>query len=308
VTVLVFGSINMDLTAYVPWLPRAGETIFGESVITVPGGKGANQAVAAARLGARVRMFGRVGRDAFGGDLLAALASEGVQTDGVLTDSDHPTGLAMIHVDGEGENTIVVISGANMALDKSDVNRCASALDSAEVLLLQLEVPLEANLAIAREARRRGVIVILDPAPSRQLPAELFPLLDVITPNEGEVEPLLGFPVRDGGDAARAAAQLRSLGCASAVVKLGSRGSYLDSRDRRGLIPPFPVEVVDSVAAGDAFNGGLAAALAEGKELPEALSWASAAGALAVTREGAIPSLPRRDELERMLRSRADER
>jgi ribokinase len=291
----------MDLTAYVPRLPSAGETMFGESLRTIPGGKGANQAVAAARLGAPVRMFGRVGRDVFGAEHLSAMAREGVRTDGVLVDPERPTGVAVIHVGETGENTIVVISGANMALDAADVSRCTSALDSAEVLLLQLEVPLEANLALAREARRRGVTVILDPAPASPLPDELFPLLDFVTPNEVEVETLVGFPVHTTEEAYSAAARLRTLGVSTAVIKMGSRGSYFESIAGRGHIPPFPVESVDSVAAGDAFNGGLAAALAEGKDLQEALRWASAAGALAVTREGAISSLPRRADLEQML-------
>jgi ribokinase len=168
-SIVVFGSVNMDLTTYLPRLPRPGETLFGRSFLTVPGGKGANQAVAAARLGAPVRLVGRIGQDAFGLEHMAAMEREGINVDGVFRDERSSTGLAVISVDDAGENTITVISGANMAVDGSDVDRCAAALQGARILLLQLEIPVEANLAAARAARRRGVTVVLDPAPARDL-------------------------------------------------------------------------------------------------------------------------------------------
>jgi ribokinase len=301
-SVVVFGSLNMDLTTYVPRLPGPGETLLGHSFLTAPGGKGANQAVAAARLGVPTRLFGRVGDDAFGPEVLSAIQAHGVDVAGVRVDDRHTTGLAVINVDDRAENTIVVISGANMVLDESDVARCLPALESARVLLLQLEVPVEADIAIARAARERGVAVVFDPAPAREFPADLFPLIDIITPNEVEAQALLGFPVRSMEDAARAAAELRARGARSAIVKLGARGAVYDAAEARGRMPAFSVAPVDTVAAGDAFNGGLAAALAEGRGVVEAVRWGAAAGALSVTKHGAIPSMPARQQLDLLLR------
>lgn len=300
--VVVFGSINIDLTTYVPSLPRPAETLLGHSFLLAPGGKGANQSVAAARLGATTHLIGRVGDDAFGREALQVIQTHNVDVSNVHVDDQHATGLAVISVDDRAENSIIVISGANMALDQSDVSRAISLLDTASVLLLQLEVPLEASLAIAREAHQRGVIVVFDPAPVRELPRELYPEIDIITPNEVEAAMLLGYAVNSIDDAVRAAAELRTRGARSAIIKLGARGAVFDSADARGLLPPFKVTPIDSVAAGDAFNGGLAVALDEGQSLADALRWAAAAGALSVTRQGAVPSMPNRDELDQMLR------
>jgi ribokinase len=300
--VVVFGSINIDLTTYAPSLPRPAETLLGHSFLLAPGGKGANQAVAAARLGATTHLIGRVGDDAFGREALQVIQTHNVDVSNVRVDDQHATGLAVISVDDRAENSIIVISGANMALDQSDVSRAVSLLDTARVLLLQLEVPLEANRAIARAARERGVMVILDPAPARALPPELYPEIDIITPNEVEAAMLLGYEVNSIDDAARAAAELRARGARSAIIKLGARGAVFDSPDARDSRPPFKVTPVDTVAAGDAFNGGLAVALDDGQSFVEASRWAAAAGALSVTRRGAISSMPNRDELEQMLR------
>ncbi len=299
--VVVFGSLNMDLTTYVPRLPGPGETLLGHAFLTAPGGKGANQAVAAARLGAATHLFGRIGNDAFGREVLSAIQRYGVDVAGVLADDRHTTGLAVISVDDRAENTIVVVSGANMALDPTDAARCLSALDSARVLLLQLEVPLDVTAAVARAARERNVTVVLDPAPAGTLPAEIFPLIDVITPNEVEAEALLGFAIGAPDEAARAAAEFRSRGARAAIVKLGARGASYDAPEGRGFVPAFEVEAVDTVAAGDAFNGGLAVALAEGRAFVEAVRWGAAAGALSATRRGAIPSMPTRAQLDHML-------
>lgn len=300
--VAVFGSLNMDLTAYMPRLPAPGETLLGRSFLLAPGGKGANQAVAVARLGIPTRLFGRAGNDAFGHEALSTIRQHGVDVAGVLIDSRHGTGLAIISVDDRAENSIVVVSGANMALDEGDVARALPALSTARVLLLQLEIPTEANLAMARAARERGVMVVLDPAPARALPGEIFPLIDILTPNEVEAETLLGFPIRSMEDAAWAAAEFRARGVRSAIIKLGARGAWYESAEARGLMPPFAVTPIDTVAAGDAFNGGLAAALAEGQDFVEAVRWGAAAGALSVTKRGAIPSMPARQELDRLLR------
>lgn len=301
-SVVIFGSINMDLTTYVPRLPDVGETLFGHSFITVPGGKGCNQAVAAARLGADAHFIGRIGADAFGPEVLATVGEEGVDLGGVAIDEEHDTGLAVIAVDDDADNTIIVISGANYALDESDVDRCRKMLGGAQVLMLQLEVPLEATLSAARAAHEQGVTVVFDPAPATDLPDEAYTLADVMTPNEVETEMLVGIRPTNADEAAQAASILRERGVRTAIIKLGVKGVYYEGPDESGFVPAFHVDAVDSVAAGDAFNGGLAVALAEGRPLAEAVRWGAAAGALAATRPGAMPSMPHRDELEALLK------
>lgn len=304
-TVVVFGSINMDLVVRVGRLPAAGETLLGERFFSAPGGKGANQAVAAARLGAPTRMVGRVGADVFGATLRAGLRADGVDVAGVLDDPAAASGVALIQVDQSGENTIVVAPGANAALAAPDLARLDDALEGARVLLLQLEVPLETVLEAARLARARGVTVVLDPAPARPLPEALYALTDLITPNEHEAAALLGVAIRDQAQARGAARALLERGVGGALVKLGARGACWCGPDGARDLAPFPVAALDTVAAGDACNGALAVALAEGRPLDEALRWGMAAGALAVTRAGAQPALPRRDELLELLGSTA---
>ena len=299
--VVTFGSINFDLTAYVPRLPAAGETISGSSFLTVPGGKGANQAVCCARLGAPSILVGRTGQDTFGRQVLEAIRGEGVDTTRVFTDSATGTGLAVISVDAGAMNTIIIIAGANGRLGEEDVNRASDLLDGRSILLLQLETPLEPSLALARLARASGSKVILDPAPAIPLPDEIFTQVDLITPNEVETAILTGITPRTREDCARASDILLARGAGTVVLKLGERGVYYQNASASGFLPPFPVEAVDSVAAGDAFNGGLAVALFEGKSLEEAIRWGAAAGAIACTRRGAIPSMPHREELERLV-------
>ena len=301
-TVIVFGSINMDLVAHVPHLPAPGETLTGGAFATLPGGKGANQAVACARLGAPTCMVGRVGEDVFGAALLESLKSRGVETSGVCVQPG-PSGLALINLDAAGENTIVIIPGANVGVAVTDLIRLGSALDQARLLLLQLEVRLEAVRAAAQLAHDRGIPVILDPAPARPLPEELYRLVDVLTPNEREAAVLAGVPV-DGPEAAgRAARLLLRRGPRRVVVKLGGRGAFAVDGESGRYFPAFPVKAVDTVAAGDAFNGGLAAALAEDRPFDEAVRWGMAAGALAVTRPGAQSAMPDRQELLALLAS-----
>ncbi len=299
--VLVFGSLSMDVTAYVPRLPKPGETLFGGSYGLSAGGKGANQAVACARLGCPTHFVGRVGLDLFGPGARAGLKDNGVDADGLFEDRQHGTGLAIISVDRAAENAIIVVSGANMAIDESDVARAAEYLPECSVLLLQMEVPLEASRQLAEAAQRQGVSVILDPAPAKPLDDKFLSRLDIITPNEVEAEALVGFPVKDVDDAAKAAARLVGRGAGAAVVKLGERGAVCQSGDSCQLVPPFKVEAVDTVAAGDAFNGGLAAGLHAGLPLMEAMRWGSAAGALAVTRRGAAASMPDRQSFDALL-------
>lgn len=300
-SILVFGSINMDLTTYVPHLPAPGETLLGHSFMTVPGGKGANQAAAAARLGASVKLIGRIGDDGFGREIALALRAEGIDTAHMDIDTQHPTGLAVISVDDAAENTIIVIPGANGALDRTDVQRCIPLLEKAKVLLLQLETPIEVNMAVAEAAKERGVTVILDPAPATNIPMKFYPLLDYITPNETETRTLTGVWPSTTAEAERAAAELLKRGAKAVIIKMGSRGVYYTDGTHSDPVRPYPVMAVDTVAAGDAFNGGLAVALSEGCSLVEAVRWGAAAGALAVTRTGAMPSMPYRNEVEALM-------
>ena len=300
-TVVVLGGINMDLIGTAARLPAPGETIRGESFYTTPGGKGANQAVAAARLGARVRMVGRVGDDVFGPMLLDALRSDGVDVEGVAVDPSHPSGVAMILLDSQKENYIVAVYGANMECDDDQVRAVESALGGADALLLQLEVPYEVSLAAARAAQEASVRVIWDPAPASDLPPEAYRAMDVVTPNQVEAEALTGIEVRDIQSARAAAEELLSRGPAAAVVKMGELGAYYCSREESGHVPAFAVEAIDTVAGGDAFAAGLAVSLAEGSELVRSVLYASAAGALAVTRLGAQDAMPERGEVETLV-------
>lgn len=299
--IVVMGSINMDLTTYVPRLPEPGETLFGSSFITVPGGKGFNQAVAAGRLGADTKFIGRIGDDAFGRGVLELIRSEPIDTNGILIDGDHGTGLAVITVDEQAENAIIVVSGANMAHDAGEVRRATAALADAQVLMLQLESPLQTALMAAEAARALGATVIFDPAPAIDLPAEAYRLAHIMTPNEGETEILVGIRPSNESEAKDAAGRLRERGLEIAIIKLGAQGVYFESETESGFVPPFEVTPIDSVAAGDAFNGGLAVALAEGLPLPEAVRWGAAAGALATTKPGASSAMPTRRELNNLL-------
>ena len=298
--VVVFGSINMDLVVRTPRLPTPGETLTGHTFFTAPGGKGANQAVACARLGAPTRMVGRVGDDLFGEQLRASLRSFGVQDDGVLT-TPGPSGVALIAVDDLAENTIVIVPGANGSVSIADIPRLEAVLDGARILLVQLEVPIETVVAAARAAHTRGVTVILDPAPALPLPDELYALADIITPNEHEAATLTGIAVRDDQGAIAAARALIARGARRVAIKLGARGALTADTEGEQFWSSFTVTPVDTVAAGDAFNGGLAVALSEGRSFDEAIRWGLAAGALSVTRHGAQPSMPERNEVLTLL-------
>ena len=300
--IVVFGSINMDLVSVVSRLPVAGETVAGRRFFTSPGGKGANQAVAAARLGARVRMVGRIGNDVFAPSLLAGLAKQGVDVSGVAKDPDRSSGIAVILLDADGENHIVLVPGANGACDDTQLREVEKALeDDADALMLQLEIPLEVSLTAARAAKRRGVRLIWDPAPATEMPPEAYSSIDILTPNQTEAGLLTGVPVTDVASAGKASEVLLDRGAAVVVVKLGDAGVYYAARGVCGHVPGFDVEVVDTVAAGDAFGGALAVALAEGGALEDALRYGAAAGALAVTRAGAQEAMPGREEIDRLL-------
>ncbi len=294
--VLVIGSLNMDLVARCERLPERGQTIMGRDFFTAPGGKGANQAVAAARLGARVSMAGCVGRDAFGEALVAGLRDAAIRTDDVVP-VDGPTGTALITIDAAGGNTIVVISGANLACDAALVDRALAGAGGPGILLLQHEIPAEANARAIRAARQAGWFVMLNPAPARPVPAELLKLVDLVTPNETEAATIAGRPIASRGDALAAARSLLAMGAKAVIVTLGGEGAIYCDASRAWHCPAVTVQPVDTTAAGDAYIGALAAALAEPKPLEDALGFAAAAASLAVTRLGAQPSLASRGEL-----------
>jgi len=300
---VVVGSANTDLVVRCPRIPQPGETVLGGSFFQASGGKGANQAVAAARLGAHVRFVARVGRDPFGAAARAAYAAEGIATDHCREDSAAASGVALILVDGQGENAIAVAPGANARLSPADVDRAAEAIRGARLLVLQLEVPGDTILHAARIADAAGVPVLLDPAPVPEdgLPTGLLELVTILKPNESEAARLSGRAVDGVAGGIAAARVLRARGPRLVVVTLGSRGAVVADADGEVFVPPFPVTAIDSTAAGDAFTGALAVGLAEGLPPREAVRRAAAAGALAATREGAQPSLPTRGEWEAFL-------
>ena len=301
-SVVIFGSINMDLAIATPRLPQAGETITATNFVTAPGGKGANQAVAASRLGVNTHIVGRVGSDSFGEQLLESLATAGVETRGVLISDRSSSGIAVIAVANGGENNIIVVPGANGDIDKKDSDRLKDLLPGKTALLLQLEIPLEAVINAAKIAKEIGVKVILDPAPFRaDIPAELYQLIDIITPNEIEASQLVGFPVNNPETAKKAAQELRRRGVKIAIVKLGAQGVICVSENQTLFIPAFPVETVDTVGAGDAFNGGLVAALDKPLSLREAVKWGAVAGALCATKSGAQSAMPDKETFENFL-------
>lgn len=300
-SIVVLGSINMDLIGAAPRLPSPGETVLGGDFYTAPGGKGANQAVAAVRMGASTRLVGRVGNDLFAPQLLDNLRANGVDVSGVMEDPDAASGVAMILLDPSRENRILVASGANMRCDDTQIDAVASALDGADALMLQCEIPPAVSLVAARIAHGMGVRVVWDPAPAEGFPPDAYALVDVLTPNQAEAAALTGIDVTDVVSAESAARALLQRGVRAVVVKLGEHGAFYLSNDDSGYVPPFEVQAVDTVAAGDAFGAAMACALAEGRPLNEAVRFASAAGALAVTRPGAQDAMPTRSEVDALI-------
>lgn len=297
--ILVIGSLNADLVVRAPRFPAPGETIQGGDLAIVPGGKGANQAVAAARLGASVAMTGRVGNDPFGSALIENLKNNHVDATHVARDDRAATGTAVIVVDAQGQNSIVLSPGANGKVTLADVD--SASFQDASLLLLQLEIPLETVLSAARHAKEKGLRVLLNPAPARALPDELMALADFMLPNESELSLLAGQAVSDVGSAETAARSLVARGAQTVIVTLGANGALIVNRDGAKHVSSFQVQVVDTTAAGDAFIGGFAVASLRGRSLEDAVQYACACGALAVTKFGAQPSLPTAEEVEKLL-------
>jgi ribokinase len=300
--IVVLGGINMDLVSVSSRIPQAGETILGDSFFTAPGGKGANQAVAAARLGASVRMVGRIGNDAFGRSLLDGMRSEGIDVSRIAEDEGVSSGIAMILLESGGANRIIVVPGANALCGDEQYQAVVEALRGADALMLQNEVDTALSTAAARYAQSAGVKVIWDPAPAVDLPQDTLATADVWTPNQVEAEMLTGIAVDSQASAAEAARILLRIGARAAVVKLGELGACFATPTEEGFVPAFAVDAVDTTAAGDAFAAGLAVGLSEGMLLSDAVRFASAAGALAVTKRGAQPAMPLRQEVDALLR------
>ena len=301
--IVVIGSYNTDMIIRVPRIPRPGETILGGRFLTAAGGKGANQAVAAARAGGDVTFIAGIGRDSMGDQALQGFQQDGIDTSCVYRDEAEPSGAALIFVDEEGENSIAVAGGANMTLSPAKIRACARIIESADILVMQLETPLDTIQAAADLAHAKQVPVILNPAPAGQLPDELLGKITILTPNESETELLTGVDVTGSESASEAAAALKDRGVEHIVITMGRRGAFVSSAEMEDMVPGFEVEAADTTAAGDVFNGALSVAVSEQRPLPEAVRFACAAAALSVTREGAQPSVPRRNEIESFLQA-----
>ena len=300
VNIVVVGSLNMDLVVQVPEIPKPGETVLGENFLTIPGGKGANQAVAAARLGAEVSMVGQVGADAYGEALVANLEAEGVKIGNVNIDEKTATGIAMIAVDSNGQNSIAVASGANFTLTKEMIRQAWKKIDAIDVLVMPLETPPDTIVEAARLAKEKGAKVVLNPAPARKLEDELLALVDVLVPNEHEVFQIIDQPGLN--DLPDAASLIHQKGVLALVTTLGGEGvSILEKGMDEVRVPANKVNVVDTTAAGDSFVAALAIGIAEERNLEDACLYANAVGALTVTKMGAQPSLPTKKEVDKFL-------
>lgn len=302
--VVVVGSLSQDIVVKAPRRPGKGETLCGTEFGMFAGGKGNNQALAAARAGATVTMVGRVGEDQFGEALIDTLRKSNVDATYVTKDKEVGTGIANITIGGDGDNSIVIIQQANMRLCADDVRKAQTVIAKAKVLLMQLEVPLETVTAAARSARTAGVMVALNPAPAPVdgvLPKELLAEVDIIIPNQTEAEQLTQIKVTDAVSAKEAAKAIHAFGPKTVIITMCDQGAFVSTENHQELVPTFPVKVVDTTAAGDAFCGALAAALARGEKMSAAIRFGCAAGALACTKLGAEPSLPQASEINQLL-------
>lgn len=296
-SILVIGSSNTDMTAKTATLPRPGETVLGGVFTMGAGGKGANQAVAAQRLGGHVQFICKVGRDMFGDNSIAQYQQEGLDTSGILR-SNLPSGVALIYVDEHAENCIVVASGANGDLSEADIEASRAAIEHCGILLLQLETPIPSVLKAAAIAHKAGALVVLNPAPACALPEELFRHIDLFIPNETELSTFSGLPVEDVASAEKAAAAMQAKGVGKLIVTMGSKGALICEGGPSVFVPAHKVKAVDTTAAGDTFCGALCVAISEGKSLKEAAEFACAASALTVQKMGAQNSIPYRKDLQ----------
>ena len=296
--ILVVGSTNTDMVVKAPRIPVPGETILGGKFLMNPGGKGANQAVAAARLGGQVAFVAKVGDDLFGQETYRLLEREGIDATGLTTDKKEASGVALIMVDAKGENCISVPSGANAKLAKADFDRAVKKLGKPSILLAQLETPIPTIAAVAAYAQKNGIPFILNPAPAAKLPAAVYKGVTLITPNETEAELLTGVTVTDEASAEKAAKALRRKGVKQVIITMGSAGSYVFDGKAGVIVPAKKVKAVDTTAAGDVYNGALAVALSEGAALADAVVFATNAAAISVTRMGAQASAPYRKEVK----------
>ena len=299
-SVVVVGSANTDMVVKTAHIPGPGETVLGGEFIMAAGGKGANQAVAAARLGAQVTFVARLGTDVFGDQAVAGYQREGIDTSYIVRDPETASGVALIFVDAAGENSIAVASGANACLAPADVERASGAIANADVLLVQLEIPIASVRRAVELAHQAGTRVVLNPAPAKEIDPALLALVSIATPNEHEIKVIVGEAERQ-----RSIDSMLHAGTETVLVTLGRQGVLWARRDgRQELVPAFSVTAVDTTGAGDAFNGGLACALARGLPMAEAIRYANAVGALAVTQMGAQPSMPARTAVEAFLARR----
>lgn len=295
-SILVIGSSNTDMTAKTAELPRPGETVLGGVFTMGAGGKGANQAVAAQRLGGKVKFICKVGKDMFGDNSIAQYEKEGLDTSGILR-SNLPSGVALIYVDSHAENCIVVASGANGDLTEEDIEKSRKDLENCDILLLQLESPIPSVLKAAKIAHQAGKTVVLNPAPACPLPEELFRSIDLFIPNETELSTFSGIEVKDVESAEKAAAAMQAKGVGKLIVTMGSKGALICEGGPSVFVPAHKVKAVDTTAAGDTFCGALCVAISEGKSLKEAAEFACAASALTVQKMGAQNSIPYRKDL-----------
>lgn len=295
--IIVIGSCNTDMVIKSDRLPVPGETILGGTFLMNPGGKGANQAVTIARMGGKVTFISKTGNDIFGRQSVELYNSENINTDFIFSDANHPSGVALISVDAHGENCIVVASGANAHLDTKDMDAAREEIESGDILLMQLEIPIETVDYAANIAKEKGIKIVLNPAPAQSLPTALIEKLYLITPNKTEAEILSGIKVTDLESAKRAAIAISEKGVENVVITLGSEGALIKEGDAFHKVDSYKVETVDTTAAGDTFNGALCVGLAEGLSILDSVKIASKAAALTVTRMGAQSSIPYRREL-----------
>ena len=299
--ITVIGSSNTDMVVMTSHFPAPGETILGGEFLMNAGGKGANQAVAAAKCGGEVFFIGKVGQDIFGENAVKNIQKEGIDVSGISTDPDAASGVAQIIVDKKGENSIVVAPGANLKLNRSDIDHVIELIEQADIVLMQLEIPVDTILYTAKKAHKLGKKVILNPAPATSLPDELFEYLYMITPNESEIELLTGIKVTDQTSATKAAEGLKKRGVENVIITMGSKGAFVSTDNVNEIVPSYEVKAVDTTAAGDCFNGVLAVGIGNGMDIIESIRFANRAASIAVTRAGAQVSLPTREEVENSL-------